>query len=356
MRRGPVTIKEVAAAAGVHASTVSRALNPATRHLISPEIAAKVEAAARELGYARNEIASSLRTRRSMTVGVLVPDITNPLVPPMLRGVEDALGSGYTAIVANTDNDPERGALAARRLLARGVDGLVLATARRRDPLVRELAAEGVPLVLVNRTAERAGDDGVSAVVSDDAHGVRLMVEHLMALGHRRIAHLAGPQDLSTGAWRQRAFKDAVRAKRLEEGPVAAAKAFSIAEGERVAAELLRAAPRPTAILAGNDMLALGACAAAKALGLAVPGDVSVAGFNDTPFVDRVDPPLTTIRVQHRELGAQAAQLLLKQLERPDSPRMTVHLGVTLVPRASTGAVRGNAPAAARASAVPAAG
>jgi LacI family transcriptional regulator len=339
MRRGSVTIKEVAEAAGVHASTVSRALNAATRHLISPEIARKVEAVARELGYARNEIASSLRTRRSMTVGVLVPDITNPLFPPMLRGIEDTLGADYTAIVINTDGEAERASLGAHRLLARGADGLILATARRRDPLVQELAAKGVPLVLVNRTVDGDGG-GLAAVLSDDRHGVRLMVEHLVALGHRRVAHIAGPQELSTGALRQRVFKEAVRAGRLEHDDrlIATAKSYSIAEGERLAGGLLRASPRPTAILAANDMLALGACAAAAALGLAVPAAVSVAGFNDTPFVDRVCPSLTTIRVQHYEMGAQAARLLLKQLDRPEDPRMTVHLGVTLVARDSTAA------------------
>ena len=133
MRRGAVTIKDVAEAAGVHISTVSRALAPATRHLISAEIAQRIDAVAKELGYARNAIASSLRTRRSMTVGVLIPDITNPLFPPMLRGIEDALGAEFTAIIANTDNDPEREATGARRLLARSVDGLILATVRRRD-------------------------------------------------------------------------------------------------------------------------------------------------------------------------------------------------------------------------------
>jgi LacI family transcriptional regulator len=335
MRRGAVTIKDVAAAAGVHASTVSRALSATTRHLISPEIVDKIEQVALDLGYARNEIASSLRTRRSMTVGVLVPDITNPLFPPMLRGIQDELGADYTAIVTNTDNDPERESVSARRLLARSVDGLILATVNRRDPLITELAAAAVAVVLVNRMLDRAD---VSAVVSDDANGIRLMVEHLVRLGHRRIAHLAGPQDLSTGIVRYRAFKEAMRAARLEidERLVGMVRGYSIAEGARVAELLLRADPPPTALLTANDLLALGAYEAAAAQGLAIPTDLSITGFNDMPFVDRIAPPLTTIRVQHYEMGAQAAQLLLRQLERPDSPRTTVSLGVTLISRGST--------------------
>ena len=214
MRRGAVTIKDVAEAAGVHISTVSRALSPATRHLISAEIAARIDGVAKELGYARNAIASSLRTRRSMTVGVLIPDITNPLFPPMLRGIEDALGPEFTAIIANTDNDPERETTGARRLLARSVDGLILATVRRRDGVLdgdrgrRRAARPGQP-----HDRRRAR---VSTVVADDAQGIRLMVEHLAGLGHRRIAHLAGPQELSTGAVRQRAFRDAMRALKLD--------------------------------------------------------------------------------------------------------------------------------------------
>lgn len=339
MRRDSVTIKEVAKAAGVHASTVSRALNASTRRLISPEIVRKVEAIAKELGYARNEIASSLRTKRSMTAGVLVPDFTNPLFPPMLRGIEDALGGDYTAIVINTDNDADREAVGARRLLARGVDGLILATARRKDPLLRELTAAAVPLVVVNRTPD---DGDVSAVTADDAQGIRLMVEHLVDLGHRRIAHIAGPQDLSTGVVRQRAFKEAMRAAKLEldERLIGTAKTYSIDEGRRLADQLLRGSSCPTALLTANDLLALGAYEAATAHGLAVPAQISITGFNDMPFVDRLTPSLTTVRIQHYEIGAQAAQLLLKQIDRPDTPNAVVHLGVTLVVRHSTAAPR----------------
>ena len=342
MRRSAVTIKDVAEAAGVHVSTVSRALNPETRHLISDEIAARVEGVAQQLGYARNTIASTLRPRRSMTGGVLIPAPTPPLFPPIVRGIEDVLGVEFTAIVTNTDNDPEREALGARRLLARSVDGLILATARRRDPLIDELVAAEVPLVLVNRTADRGG---VSAVVADDAQGIRLMVEHLAGLGHRRFAHLGGPQELSTGAARQRAFREATRAIRTdgEEPRTVAARAFSIAEGARLAEHLLRGEPALTAILAGNDLLALGVYEAAAALGRAVPDDLSVSGFNDMPFVDRLAPPLTTIRIQSYAMGAEAARLLLQRLAKPDAPATTVQLGVQLMVRGSTAPPRDTA-------------
>ena len=270
-----------------------------------------------------------------MTVGVMIPDITNPLFPPMLRGIEDALGNEFTAIIANTDNDPEREILGARRLLARSVDGLIMATVRRHDGVPDELAGASVPIVLVNRTTEQSG---VATVVADDARGIRLMVEHLAELGHRRIVHLAGPQELSTGAVRQRAFREAMRALKLDadEPKLVAAKTYSIAEGARLAEQLLRGTPRPTAILTANDLLALGVYEAAAATGLAIPADLSVTGFNDMPFVDRLTPPLTTIRIQHYEMGAQAARLLLQRLERPEAPCMSIQLGVQLVVRSSS--------------------
>jgi LacI family transcriptional regulator len=344
MRRGAVTIKDVAEAAGVHTSTVSRALSPATRHLISAEIAERVDGVAKKLGYARNAMASSLRTRRSMTVGVLIPDITNPLFPPMLRGIEDVLGSEFTAIIANTDNDPEREAMGARRLLARGVDGLILATVRRRDATLEGLTEAGVPIVLVNRTTDQGG---VSTVVADDAQGIHLMVEHLAELGHRRIAQIAGPQELSTGAVRHRAFREAMRALELDtdEPRSAAAKAYTVAEGARLGGQLLRSETAPTAILTANDLLALGVYEAAQVSGLAVPGDLSVTGFNDMPFVDRLTPPLTTIRIQHYEMGAEAARLLLQRLERPEAPGVSIQLGVQLVVRGSTAPPRADVPA-----------
>lgn len=177
-------------------------------------------------------------------------------------------------------------------------------------------------------------------MVSDDALGMRFMVEHLAGLGHRRITYLGGPLELSTGALRQRAFKEAMRAAKLdvEEQLSPTAKAYSVSEGLRLARQLPRQQPRPTAILTANDMLALGAYEAAGEAELEIPADISITGFNDTPFVDRLTPPLTTIRIQHYEMGAQAASLLLQQLVQPQSPGMTIHLGVELVVRSSTAA------------------
>ena len=180
-------------------------------------------------------------------------------------------------------------------------------------------------------------------MVADDAQGIRLMVEHLAGLGHRRIAHLAGPQELSTGAVRLRAFKEAMRALKLEADEprlVATARAYSIAEGARLGEQLLRAAPPPDRDPDRQRPAGPGRLRGGGGLGLAIPGDLSVTGFNDMPFVDRLSPPLTTVRIQHYEMGAEAARLLLQRLERPDAPGRSVQLGVQLVVRGSTAAPR----------------
>lgn len=340
MTDGAVTLREVAEAAGVHPGTASRALNMATRSLVRPETVERVTAAATALGYRPNYLARSFKTRRTLSVGVVIPDIANPLFPPMLRGIEDRLAEdGYVALVANTENSPERQARVFAGMLGRRVDGLICATAHLDDPGLTHLAEEGVPVVLFNRVLERHAFSSVS--VDDDA-GVRLAVEHLSGLGHRQIAHLAGPQSFSTGAARYRGFRTSLRAFGLDADDrlVNVAKALTIPEGERCAAELLAGGALPTAIIAGNDMMALGCLTALEAAGLRCPDDVSVVGFNDMPFVDRLCPPLTTVHIPQYEVGARAAEILLERLESPEMPLKQVLLAPSLVVRGSTAPAR----------------
>lgn len=339
--RSRITIRDVAARVGVHPSTVSRVLNPATRGRITPEIVDKVTRAARKLGYTPNQAAQGLRTSRSRTVGVLIPDITNPIFPPIIRGIEDALGSaGYTAILGNTDNLASRERSAVANMRARQVDGLILATARRNDPTVAQCVADRLPVVLVNRSAET---DGVSTVLTDDALGIARAVDHLRSLGHREIAHIAGPRSISTGALRRQSFIDAMADAGLSPTPelIAETKAFSESEGLRAASALIGGSARFTAIVAANDLLALGAYDALRNAGLVCPDDVSVTGFNDMPFVDRLTPPLTTIRIPQYELGREAARRLIQLIEMPDMPAGTIILRPELIVRGSTTAPNG---------------
>ena len=202
--RSVVTIRDVARVAKVHPGTVSRALNADTRALVNEETAERVLRAAEELGYRPNPIARGLKTNRSYTIGVLIPDITNPLFPPILRGIEDRLGeAGYTSLIVNTDNDPDRERSHIEAMRARQVDGFISATARLDRELLAEAAAAGKPLVLVNRSLE---DGSAPAVTVDDAFGIRLAVEHIAELGHTRIGHVSGPQNLSTGHRRYLGF------------------------------------------------------------------------------------------------------------------------------------------------------
>ena len=333
---GPATLRDVARVAGVHPGTVSRALNPRTRGLVNERTARRVQAAAEELGYRPNPIARGLRTNRSNTIGVLVPDLLNPLFAAVVRGIEDGLGAAsYTPLIANTDNDPERERVAYEAMSARQVDGFIAATARRDHwPLVDHVEP-GPKLVLVNR---RVDSDAVPAVTGDDHEGVRLAVEHLGALGHRRIAHLAGSQDLYTGWSRYQGFLDAMRAAGLEvdDGLVVFSDAFTVREGARCCAQLLERRRDFPAIVAGNDLLALGCYDALEGRRLRCPEDVSISGYNDMPFADRFRPPLTTVRVPHYELGAAAAELMLEQLQERETPPRQLLLAPELVVRGST--------------------
>jgi LacI family transcriptional regulator len=340
-RRPRVTIRDVAERVGVHPSTVSRVLNPATRGRITPEIVDKVTKAARKLGYTPNQTAQGLRTSRTRTIGVLIPDITNPLFPPVIRGIEDTLGgAGYTAILGNTDNIAARERDAVMNMRARQVDGLILATARREDPIIAQCVRDGLPVVLVNRSADT---NGVSAVVNDDALGIALAVRHLKELGHRAIAHVAGPRSLSTGETRRQSFIEAMEDAGLTPDPalIAETEAFSEDEGLRAATALIAGKKRFTAIVAANDLLALGTYEALAEAHLACPDDVSVTGFNDMPFVDRLTPPLTTVRIPHYELGREAARRLLELIETPDSPARSTTLRPELIVRGSTASPAG---------------
>jgi LacI family transcriptional regulator len=331
------TIQDVARAARVHPSTVSRVLNPRTRGLVSPPVAKRVEDLARRLGYTPDPVAAGLRTRRSATVGVLIPDMANPVFPLILRGIESALMSaGYTAIIANTDNDPARARDALDRLAARRVEGAILATATLRDPVLARCRALGLPVVLVNRSVP---GDKVSAVVNDDAAGIALAVGHLVALGHRAIGHVAGPARISTGQARRAGFTAALRS-RGSAAPVVAADNYDIVSGERACSELLAANPRLTAIVAANDLLALGCYDALARCDAVCPRDVSITGFNDITFADRFSPPLTTVRIPHRVMGEQAARLLLAEIADPQAPKQEIKLEPALVVRGSTAAPR----------------
>jgi len=302
--------------------------------MVSPQTVERVREAAQSLGYRVNRVARGLKTNRSFTIGMLVPDITNPFFPPMVRGAEDGFAqAGYTLVLADTDNDAGKERRTQTVMLERQVDGLLLATARRRDPVIDDLLATSVPFVLVNRTIDRGG---VAAVIPDDQAGMALAVDHLYELGHRVIGHVAGPSGTSTGSRRAAGFVAAVRSLGLEPGPVVEVGSFTLDAARAVADVLLTGPSRPSAIVAANDLIALGTLDAARTLGLTCPRDLSLVGFNDMPFIDLLEPPLTTIRINEYELGMRASQMLLSLIEDPGARRETIMLAPELVVRGST--------------------
>jgi LacI family transcriptional regulator len=330
------TLRDVAQQAGVHPATASRALNPQTRSLVNEETASRVIKVAEELGYRPNPIARSLKTARSGTIGLVIPDLTNPLFPPIVRGIEDVLGpGGYSAWIVNTDNDPERERSQIDSLRSRHVEGLIVATARLKHALLDELHEQGMPMVLINR---RLQSNEVPSVTPDDAAGASMAVAHLVSLGHTRIAHIAGPQDTSTGLVRTRGYRDALHDHGLDDDPalVATCSYWTEAEGARALRELLDSGASFSAVLAGNDLLALGCYDVLEERGLACPGDLSVMGFNDMPFIDKLRPPLTSVRVPHYQVGAEAARMLIETLQDPTRHPRSVLLPLTMKARQST--------------------
>lgn len=336
-----ITLRDVAAEAGVHVSTASRALNPETRSVINAETVERVLEASRRLSYRPHPLARGLRTNKTMTVGIVIPNLWNPMLTPILVGADSVLTqAGYSTIVGNTDFDHSSPEGVLRTLLERSVDGFILCTASRADALVAALLDEKVPVVLANRVAENVA---VPSVLNDDYTGMQLVVRHLAELGHTRIGHVSGPYHLSTGVARKSGFVNAMHAVGLaidddavEEGD------YDVAAGQAGAARLLERRPDLTAVVAANDLIALGVYKAARELGRVVGEDLSVTGYNDLAFMDMVDPALTSVRVPHQLMGAESARKIISIIDGSAPPTaVTIQLTPTLAVRESTAPVEG---------------
>ena len=330
-----MTLKELAARLGVHPSTVSRVANGDPSLRVAAGTRDRIEALLRETAYRPNGIARSLKLRQTFVLGMIVPDVTNPFFAALYRGIEDvSLPRGYNVILCNTDDSPDRERSQLQMLAERRVDGLVLASARLRDPSIRRLRGQGVPHVLVNRFSEP--DDPF--VGTDDEAGARLVTEHLIACGHRSIGHLSGRKHASTAVLRRRGYERAMAAAGLPHPGPTAESGYKEEGGVRAAMRLLDrpARQRPTAVFAVNDLAALGMYEACRRLDLRIPGDVAVAGYNDIAGASRLEPPLTTIQVPMHEMGATAAGILLDQVEGFERSARRVVFAPQLVVRGST--------------------
>lgn len=327
---GAVTIYDVARLAGVNPSTVSRALNRPGR--VSAATEARIRAAADSLDYRVNPMARALPTGRTSIVGLVVSDITNPVFFDVIRGAEAAATRAhYTLVLSESEESEQREFENAERML-RMVDGLLLATPRISDDLVRALARRK-PVAVVNRIV-----DDVVSVVPDAQRGIAEAVEHLRGLGHRRIAYLPGPALSWMGHHRGELLAqqcDSAHIELMRLDPVAPTIA-----GGRSAAEQVRAGGA-TAVVAYNDLIAIGLMQELVAAGIRIPADLSVVGFDDIFGADFTSPPLTTIRSPLREAGDHAMRELLGRVTASAGPEDGFALSTTLIVRESTGAAAG---------------
>lgn len=328
------TIQDVAQRAGVSVATVSHVLNGTRR--VAPETAARVRRAMEELGYQPNAIAQSLRKRTTYAVGILVSDITNPFFATLVRGVEDAaLAAGYSVIVCNSDEDPQKEDLYIRALWRRRIDGMLIAPTRDgTSPALKELANQGVPLVFVDRKAK--GIDA-PAVLSDNVGGAYHVTRHLLERGHRRIGIVLGIPGATTTEERFLGYRRALEEAGISVGEELAAWGRYRVEGGRQAARRLLALPEPpTAIFSTNNLMTLGVLQELKEQGLHIPTDMAVVGFDDLEWAELVQPPLTVAAQDPYEIGRRGFELLLAWLREGKAQAHEVRTPVELRLRRST--------------------
>jgi LacI family transcriptional regulator len=315
-RQGSVTIRDVARAANVSISTVSHVLSG--KRPTSGQTRRRVQAVIQELGYRPNRVAQSLVWRRPFALGLIIPDITNPYFPTFARGAEGRVRDrGYTLMVGNSDYDPEREASYLELVRSNQLAGAIYCLGDEMSPILAELTRaveEGLAVVMVHSPMAR-----VPTVCADNRQGGRLAAEHLLSLGHRAIG-IVSALPLDEGmADREGGFLDALRDAGMPVDRAGVPVTYGnhqIEGGRQATIELLKHSPQLSAIFVLNDLMALGALVGARGLGRNIPQDLSIVGFDDIPYAAIANPPLTTVGQPIRELGEQAADLLLAVVDR----------------------------------------
>lgn len=325
------TIEDVARLAQVSVGTVSHVISKS--RYVRPETQERVEKAIARLGFRPNRVARALISQRTSTIGMILPDISNPYFSELLRGAEDVLyEADYAAFFGNSDNDPDKEQLYIRAFRDRMVDGVIAVIATDADAAEIRALGEEIPMVIMDRLIPEWAGDSVSG---DDHVGMEMAVNHLVQLGHTRIALINGTLSISSTSRRRQGFEDSLRAHGV--APVAVSEGrFTIESGYAQASAILEGDERPTAIVAGNDLLAIGALSAARDAGLHVPGDLSLTGYDDISYAQISSPGLTTIRQPAREMGAVAARLILERLTSKGSGGQQLLLQPELIVRRST--------------------
>jgi LacI family transcriptional regulator len=326
-------MRDVAERARVSVTTVSHVIN-ATRP-VSDERRERVLTAMDELGYQPNRLARSLRRGQTHTIGMIIPDNANPFFAEMARGVEDtSFANGYSVILCNSDGDLEKELLYTNLLTEKRVDGILFIAAGLSTDRILDLQAQRMPLVVVDRDLP---DAAVDSVLTNNAQGGRLATRHLIELGHRRIACITGPSDVTPSAERVTGYRQAMREAGVPVDSALIVKGdFQCDSAHRAAVRLLQMEDPPTAIFACNDLMAVAVMSAAWERGRRVPADLSVVGFDDVRLASLTNPPLTTIAQPKYEMGVLAVTMLLERMRHPEMPAQRRVLETSLVTRRST--------------------
>ena len=333
-----VSVKDVASAAGVSLGTVSNVLNRPDK--VRPATRDRVERAMRELGFVRNESARQLKAGRSNTIGYVMLDASNPFFTDVAAGMESAAATAEVSLfLCNSDQRPDRERAYLSRLEQGRVMGILITPVDPESAVLDETRSRGTPLVIVDRT--RDGADGQWCTVAvDDVLGGRVALDHLLALGHERIAFVGGPVELGQVRDRHAGAAQAMAAagRAAEDFVVVESGALSVAEGMQAADRIavMPARKRPTAVFCANDLLALGVLQRCVSLGLRVPGDLAIVGYDDIDFAAAAAVPLTSVRQPRREMGQQAANLLMDEATNRCHQHRQVLFTPELVGRAST--------------------
>ena len=334
-----VTIRDVAHLARVSLGTVSNVLN--NPEVVAPPTRRRVLEAIDKTGFVRSTAAHQLRVGKSRTVGVVLLDIANPFFAEMVRGAESVLREkGYVLMVCSTDESIERERRYLRVLEEHRVDGLLITPIEHDLHEVAELAARGIPTVLLDRDGE---DQKLCSATVDDVRGGELAAGHLFELGHATIAFVNGPSSIRQCADRREGAQRALRRARRRH-PVTlremTVNALSMDQGEKAVETLLSLTPRPSAVMCANDQIALGVLKSLSEAGVAVPHDMAVVGYDDVSFASMLSPALTSVRQPKYELGATAAELLLEEALGSNHIHRSVRFEPELIVRASSGAPR----------------
>ena len=334
------TLRDVATLANVSVPIVSKVLSGKADVRVSTETRRRIQKAAHRLSYRPNASARSLKIKRTYTVALFVPDVGNPVIPEIIRGVESgARERGYSAFVSHLDARATADRLYLAWLQEGRFDGLIIATTRVEDALIDELIRARRPFVLVNRRSAATPRH----ITVDDQAGARLAVAHLIGLGHRRIAHLCGNPVFDTALRRLRGYRGELRSHGIAYDPaLVAAYEWHTWEGGRAAMDRLLSCRRPpTAVFAGNLMGAVGALSAVRSAGIRVPEEISIVGLHDSPIAAVLSPPLTVVRMPLYEMGRSASAMLIDLIENRLIAGPIVLGTGELVIRGSTGPARG---------------